>query len=237
MGEQVHGGHNRIDYTVSLECAKHISMMENTDRGRYVRQYFIDFEKAAAVVAKVIARPPVSKTRTLPEESVAPAPTFSIVVKDGPMGVDLRDLHQELESKRQFGNWADEKLSQFVKGEDFEEVFNNPVKNSVGRPRKDYVVSIEVAKHIAMMENTERGKQVRRYFIECEKALKGLHSPTTQALPQTRIEALRELADQLERNEALALINTEQSNLIEEQAPKVEFFDPSIHRAGGLRSA
>ncbi len=108
-------------------------------------------------------------------------PTFSIVVKDVPLGVDLRELHRDLESKRQFGNWADDKLSKFVEGQDFE-VSNNPVKNSEGRPRIDYAVSIECAKHIAMLENTERGRQVRQYFIECEKALKASHTSTTPAV-------------------------------------------------------
>ena len=157
------------------------------------------------------------KKRYLDDEE-ADAPTFAIVIKDGPFGVDLRELHQELESKRQFGNWVDEKLSQFVKGEDFEEVFNNPVKNSVGRPRKDYAISIELAKHIAMMENTERGKQVRQYFIECEKALKGLRGPTIPAIPQTLGEALRLAADLSDKNEAQAL-------QLEVQKPAVEFVD------------
>lgn len=159
-------------------------------------------------------------------------PTFSIVVKDGPFGVDLRELHRDLESKRKFADWAQANLSQFVEGEDYVS-FHNIVKRETGASRRtDYAVSIEVAKHIAMMENTERGKQVRQYFIECEKALKARVGAEYGVRPVTTLrESLVLSLELLDRNETLALINTEQANLIEQQAHKVKFVDRSSHRA------
>ena len=41
-----------------------------------------------------------------------------------------------------------------------------------GRPKKEYVLKIDMAKEIAMIQRNEKGKQVRRYFIECERKLK-----------------------------------------------------------------
>jgi len=120
-----------------------------------------------------------------PEFMEEAPPTFNLVVKDGERGVDLRELHRELGSKQQFVDWAKANLSQFVEGEDFE-VFHNVMKNSGGRPRKDWSVSIECAKHIAMMEQTDRGRQVRQYFIDFEKSVRdrqagqsGFQVPTT----------------------------------------------------------
>ena len=47
---------------------------------------------------------------------------------------------------------------------------NRGSKNIEGA--KEYTLSLEMAKHLAMMENTPRGYQVRGYFIECETSLK-----------------------------------------------------------------
>ena len=102
--------------------------------------------------------------------AVAPTPTFDLVVRDGERGVDLRELHKELDSSKDFTTWARFRLSDFVEGLDFEEVSLRAVENLEGdypqtgenlggRPSKDWSVSIDCAKHIAMMERTERGQR------------------------------------------------------------------------------
>ena len=40
-----HGGHNQVDYIITLELAKHICMMEDTEKGIQIRNYFIQCEK------------------------------------------------------------------------------------------------------------------------------------------------------------------------------------------------
>ena len=50
-------------------------------------------------------------------------------------------------------------------------VFHKNMKNLKplgGRPSKDYFLSIETAKEISMLQRTEKGKEARRYFIECD---------------------------------------------------------------------
>ncbi|EOH1018797.1 antA/AntB antirepressor family protein, partial [Campylobacter coli] len=51
-----------------------------------------------------------------------------------------------------------------------------------GRPRKEYYVTLDMAKELCMVENNEKGRQARRYFIECEKRLKNLEQEQMQKL-------------------------------------------------------
>ena len=88
--------------------------------------------------------------------------------------VNARDLHAFLEVGKVFAAWIQERIAQygFVEHHDFS-VFSDSGKNpSGGRPAKEYAISLDMAKELAMVERNDKGKQARRYFIECEKALK-----------------------------------------------------------------
>ena len=70
---------------------------------------------------------------------------------------------------------------------------------SVGQPSQDYRLTVDCLKTFAMMAKTEAGKQVRRYFLDCEKALKQLQAaptPTPIALPPVAVQVAN-LADAL----------------------------------------
>lgn len=84
--------------------------------------------------------------------------------------VNARDLWQKLESKRQFGDWIKDRLEGFTEGRDFLISQNCETKGRGGDKRSvDYIISLDVAKHIAMLERNEQGRKIRQYFIEVEK--------------------------------------------------------------------
>lgn len=91
--------------------------------------------------------------------------------------VSARELHQFLEQKQDFSSWYKYQIerARLVEGRDFVscEVFPKKGENPKGgRPTKEYHLTIEAAKHISMMSGTDKGFQVRDYFIECERLAK-----------------------------------------------------------------
>lgn len=78
--------------------------------------------------------------------------------------VNARELWKVLGSKRQFGNWIKERLSDFIEGQDFAV---NKIVNGKNRGRfasMEYYITLDVAKHLAMLERNEIGKKVRQYL-------------------------------------------------------------------------
>lgn len=119
--------------------------------------------------------------------------------------VDARELHEKLKSKRDFSNWITDRIEKydFIENIDFTTIL---LKSTGGRPRVEYVLTLDAAKEIAMVENNEQGRKIRRYFIEVEKKARNMFE-----IPKTLPEALRKAAELAEQ--------------LEEQKPKVLFAD------------
>jgi phage anti-repressor protein len=110
--------------------------------------------------------------------------------------VDARELHEQLLVGKVFAAWIQEKFERygFIEGEDF---FPISEKTQNGRPKQDYILTLDTAKEIAMVQNNEMGRAIRKYFIEVEKRFKQ---------PKTQVEMIAMMAQQMveqERNNAL----------------------------------
>lgn len=114
--------------------------------------------------------------------------------------VNARELHAFLQSKQDFSNWINNRINQygFVENIDYilvlnqqDGIFNKIIENSKntenkrGRPSKDYFISLNMAKELSMVERTDKGRQARLYFIECEQKLYAL---TAQQVQQTNYQ-------------------------------------------------
>lgn len=88
--------------------------------------------------------------------------------REGAQAVMGRDLHTFLEVTTPYHIWFPRMVEYgFTAGQDFT---NKNVQNpDGGRPRQDHIISLDMAKEIAMIQRTEKGKQARQYFIEVEK--------------------------------------------------------------------
>ncbi len=104
---------------------------------------------------------------------------FVIQVKsdgEGKQIVSARDLHGYLGVGRDFTTWIKERIEkyQFEENTDFIIVSIAPQNGGTkrgGHNKVDYVLRLDMAKELSMIENNDRGREARKYFIECEKKL------------------------------------------------------------------
>jgi anti-repressor protein len=135
---------------------------------------------------------------------------IKITETNGNKAVSARELHNFLEVKENLTDWNKRMLSYgFEEGTDYQavSVFLHHENGTGGTTKKDYALTIDTAKEISMLQRTEKGKQARRYFIECEKNK-----------PRTHLEVIKSEMALLIENEALKLDN-------ERMKPRSEFVD------------
>ena len=87
------------------------------------------------------------------------------------------ELHEVLQVKSRFNDWVRNRLSdcEAIENEEYEAVTKNLVS---GGQAKEYIIKLDTAKEMAMLERNEIGKRVRKYFIEIEKRY---NAPKSQA--------------------------------------------------------
>ena len=84
--------------------------------------------------------------------------------------VSGRQLHEVLEVKTEYKKWFSRMTEYgFNENEDFLKVTQKCLTSSTGQNTTDHIIKLDMAKEIAMIQRTERGKQVRQYFIQVEK--------------------------------------------------------------------
>ena len=93
--------------------------------------------------------------------------------EEGKQLVSARELHEFLEIKTDFRKWFPRMCEYgFEENIDYTPVkFVHPMNL---QECTDYAISIDMAKELSMIQRTEKGKQARLYFIECEKKLKAI---------------------------------------------------------------
>ena len=146
--------------------------------------------------------------------------------------VNARELHAFLEVGKDFTTWVKKRIEEygFVENVDFVIFPHLGEKSERGRPRKEYFITLDMAKELAMVERNERGRQARKYFIECERRLKQMREQPPALDDPAQLRSL--LLDYTERVIAL-------EKKIEEDKPKVTFFDKFVNADGlyGLQNA
>ncbi|MCX6180980.1 MAG: antA/AntB antirepressor family protein [Bacteroidetes bacterium] len=102
---------------------------------------------------------------------------IKIQEQDGKQVVSARELHSFLGSRKDFTSWVKMRIAKYGlrENEDYFLLTKLGEQSPKGGHNKvDYLVTADCAKELAMVEGTEKGRQARQYFIECEKQLKSI---------------------------------------------------------------
>jgi anti-repressor protein len=130
-----------------------------------------------------------------------------IINHNGRRAVGARDLYNQLGfAPQHWGKWHKKNITgnEFAIGnEDYQEL---PLS---GRS-KDFAISIDFAKRLAMMARTEQGERIRNYFIECEQRViedQPRHTPEELLLHNAQIllthsKRIKEIEDKIKEVEA-----------------------------------
>jgi anti-repressor protein len=142
--------------------------------------------------------------------------------------VNARDLHISLEVGRDFSTWIKHRVEECQLELNVDYVFPESGGNydHVGRPTIEWFVTLDAAREICIIERTARGKEVRKYFIACERQLKSVQFDAVAALddPAFLLKTLQTYAQR----------NLDQQQVLQVQAPKVEAHDRIAEAYGSV---
>ena len=138
--------------------------------------------------------------------------------------VSGRELHEALEVKTAYKDWFPRMCEYgFSKGVDFNPLIFEQVRTEgerqVAREITDHQITIPMAKELCMLQRTEKGKQMRQYFIAVEEQW---NSP----------DAIMARALQLSNAKLKQLQITVSTLTVENQImkPKADYFDDLVDR-------
>ncbi|NRO92549.1 antA/AntB antirepressor family protein [Lactobacillus helveticus] len=140
--------------------------------------------------------------------------------------VSARELHNALEVKRQFTDWWKQNSKSFEEGMDYmfsPQSVNMP--NGGTKQKSDYLLTLDMAKELCMMSKTERGKEVRQYFIKVEKAYKSqknLQNMDSYMIENPILRAKKWIAERQQLDEQKKL-SAKQAKQLQDQEPDVIF--------------
>lgn len=152
--------------------------------------------------------------------------------KNGQKAVNARDLHSFLQVGKDFSTWIKNRIDKydFIEGKDFQTLYLDYQGNllNIRLPQNgesenqqvskiEYALSISMAKELSMIENNERGKQARKYFIACEENKHELSRKDLALMVLQAEEETERLALEVQKKEE------EKQAIIEETKPAVVF--------------
>lgn len=135
-----------------------------------------------------------------------------------------RELHEKLEIKTPYKDWFPRMCEYgFEDGKDFSAFLS---ESSGGRKAHQHILKFDMAKHICMIQRTEKGKAIRQKLIELEKQVNHRDS----YMIADPIERARAWIREQQERDSLKIENSQLTVANETLRPKAEYFDDLVDR-------
>ena len=105
------------------------------------------------------------------------------------------ELHSVLLVRSKFADWVKNRLNDCDAAENKDYESFSKILEKGGRPQTEYIIKLDIAKEMAMLERNEQGKRVRRYFIDVEKRYKEGKRSGPTCIEDVLIQSLQEMKD------------------------------------------
>lgn len=129
--------------------------------------------------------------------------------------VNGRELYTVLQSKQDFSTWVKKRLAECdaIEDEDFQRFHEKMEANNA--TLIEYIIKLDTAKEMAMLERNEKGKEVRKYFIAVEKKYK--QTAVNMSELSQELQMFFKMGEALAKQELEQKRQAEQLNRIEEK--------------------
>lgn len=133
---------------------------------------------------------------------------IKIEERNGKKYISARELYKFLGVKRDFTNWIKDRIKKygFIENVDFIIISlihqNWRIKKGGDRKSVDYILTLGMGKELSMIENNDRGRQARKYFIECEERSTGQKKLSTSEFLLEQARLMVEFEKRLDNTES-----------------------------------
>lgn len=145
---------------------------------------------------------------------------IKIQTNENGQAVSARDLHKALGLNQRFTDWFKYQVEKIglYEGKDFITILG---ESTGGRPSTDYIIPLDIAKHLAMMSGGENAHKLREYFIQVEKAWNSPEMVMARGIKMANKQI-----------EGLTLQLSMKDQVIKELKPKADYTDTILKNKG-----
>ena len=162
--------------------------------------------------------------------------------EEGKRLVSARELHEFLGINTRYNDWFKRMCGYgFEENSDFTPLTQKRVTAQGNEVTQlDHIITIDMAKEISMIQRTDKGKEARKYFIECEKKLKGISNnlETQKGLALLKVAEGNTLEERISGATKYAeLVSKPLADKIEKDKPKVNYYEKVLNTEGTMTTS